>query len=274
MDHNRLLVNLAYYQDVPVQPLCQFPTYKILYVTHGSMRIDISNRSFCIGPDTLLCMNNLEEQRLFLSERPCFRYLVSLNPTAFDLSIADPQLIAIFKNPFSERNIFPTASIAPVIKALFCDLAEEFSQQDKYSESMLCGLVHRLMVTISRTFPASFTELTTGIQTTVFSAQQYIEKHFQDPLRVGDVASRFFLSQSYLTHCFKEYTGYTPMQYLNLCRLSYSKSLLLSTNLSINEIALQSGFGDVNNFIRAFKKQYQTTPGQLRREVSLQFAPI
>ena len=234
-------------------------------------QIDIGNRTFYIGPETLLCMNNLEEQKLFLSDRPCVRYLVSLNPTAFDLSIGVPQLIAIFKNPFSERNIFPTASMAPAIEALFRDLTEEFNHQDEYSEAMLSGLIHRLMVTISRAFPASFTEVTTGIQTTIFSARQYIEKHFQEPLKVGDIASHFFLSQSYLTHCFKEYTGYTPMQYLTLTRLSYSKSLLLGTNLSINEIALRSGFGDINNFIRAFKKQYRLTPGQLRREISLQF---
>jgi AraC-like DNA-binding protein len=50
-----------------------------------------------------------------------------------------------------------------------------------------------------------------------------------------------------------------------LSRLSYAKELLLTTDLGVAEISARSGFGDVNNFIRSFKRLNGVTPNRYRR---------
>ena len=59
------------------------------------------------------------------------------------------------------------------------------------------------------------------------------------------------------------YSVYADMLY----RLAVAKSLLYSTELSVSEVAEQTGFGDVNNFIRYFKNDTGVTPLHYRKVI-------
>ena len=60
--------------------------------------------------------------------------------------------------------------------------------------------------------------------------------------------------------------GYSPKQYIQLNRLSYAKELLETTSLQVSQIAVQCGFGDVNNFIRAFQEWFGMPPNHFRQQ--------
>ena len=92
-----------------------------------------------------------------------------------------------------------------------------------------------------------------------------LEAHFAEPLTVAELAARFYVSPGHLAHSVRALAGYSPKQYLRLLRLSYAKELLETTEASVAEIALRSGFSDVNNFIRAFRLRYGEAPGRFRR---------
>ena len=79
----------------------------------------------------------------------------------------------------------------------------------------------------------------------------------------------FYINHSYLTHVFKQQVGYSPKQYILLNRLSYAQELLETTQLQISQIAYRCGFGDVNNFIRAFKSYSGLSPNQFRQQHGL-----
>ena len=93
-----------------------------------------------------------------------------------------------------------------------------------------------------------------------------MEAHFTEPLSVADLAAHLYVSPCHLAHSFRAQVGYSPKQYIRLLRLSYAKELLETTDDSIASIAVQSGFSDVNNFIRAFRQCYGVSPGQWRRK--------
>ena len=59
--------------------------------------------------------------------------------------------------------------------------------------------------------------------------------------------------------------GYSPKQYLLLNRLSYAQELLENSDLPVSQIAFQCGFGDANNFIRAFRESFGLSPSQFRQ---------
>ena len=58
----------------------------------------------------------------------------------------------------------------------------------------------------------------------------------------------------------------SPMQYVTQSRLNRAKVLLLKTELSVMDIARQCGYGDMSNFIRRFRREFQQTPLQFRQQ--------
>lgn len=62
---------------------------------------------------------------------------------------------------------------------------------------------------------------------------------------------------------FKEYLGYSPIDYRNSLRLNYAKKLIASGEYSVEEAAYQSGFTNLSFFYRLFRRKFQTTPRSL-----------
>lgn len=92
----------------------------------------------------------------------------------------------------------------------------------------------------------------------------YIEKHFTEKITLEQLAWEVSISQQYLCKCFRKVTGRTIFDYIEQMRLQYSCYLLRTTQESITEIAMESGFNTVSYFNRIFKKYKGCTPRQYR----------
>ena len=93
----------------------------------------------------------------------------------------------------------------------------------------------------------------------------YIGEHYQEPeLSLRVIADEIGVTSSYLSRCFKDYTGNTILQYLDQVRMNLATELLTDSNMTVKSIVGQCGYVDVNNFTRKFKKIYGTTPGAYR----------
>ncbi len=86
----------------------------------------------------------------------------------------------------------------------------------------------------------------------------YLNQRF--PETVKQVANDCFLSESRFSHLYKLFYGVSPKQDILAAKLQYAKQLLVSTRLSILEIALACGFSSEYTFIRFFKKQMGCSP--------------
>lgn len=108
--------------------------------------------------------------------------------------------------------------------------------------------------------------LSTEAHSYIQKATQYLERHYQDPITIPQIADHVGLSSVYLTKLFKLSTGKTLSEYLNYYRNQQSLHLLTQTENTVNEISAKVGYSDVRSYIRFFKKFYQMTPGEYRRE--------
>ena len=95
---------------------------------------------------------------------------------------------------------------------------------------------------------------------------QYIHNHFAEKITLDDLADLEHISKSYLCRQFKKQTGMTVIAYINNLRIDTAKRLLLSTNLSVNEIAYRVGFESPKYFYRAFKALVGDSPAAFCRE--------
>ena len=96
-------------------------------------------------------------------------------------------------------------------------------------------------------------------------AVNYIETHFDQNIKIEEIAELLHVSKYYFIKIFKNYTGITPYEYLINYRINTSKELLKSTDQSINEIAEKVGYPDASSFIRSFKSTVGLTPLKYRR---------
>lgn len=75
-------------------------------------------------------------------------------------------------------------------------------------------------------------------------------------------------SVGHLNRVFKQYLNSTPTGYVNHLRLSYAKSLLLTTELSIVEVSMEAGFENLSHFYHLFKSEFNTSPSDFRGQRS------
>lgn len=94
----------------------------------------------------------------------------------------------------------------------------------------------------------------------------YIEESYDREIRVGDISKQVNMNEQYFSRLFKEVVGTSPMEYVNAYRIKNAKELLRKTDKKITEVAYSSGFNNMGNFIRAFKKETKLTPSEYRKK--------
>lgn len=96
------------------------------------------------------------------------------------------------------------------------------------------------------------------------SAVHYISRNFSSNLTLEEIAALVHLNPAYFSTLFKQSTGSSFKEYLNMVRIEESKRLLTTTELSILDVALAAGFQDQSYFTKVFKKYTGLTPRQYR----------
>lgn len=97
-------------------------------------------------------------------------------------------------------------------------------------------------------------------------AYDYINNNYMKDISIETVANYIGISRSYLYKLFKNKYNFSPQQFLLDKRLTIAASLLLTSNLSINEIADNIGFKDPLYFSKSFTKYYHESPTQYRKK--------
>ncbi len=104
-----------------------------------------------------------------------------------------------------------------------------------------------------------------SIEKTIESAKFHIRENIEKKLDLKDLATELNIGYSYFRKMFKTYTGLSPRQYCLDLKIMRAKELLLSTDLSIKEIAYNLDFESIYYFSRFFKKKTGMCPSELRR---------
>jgi AraC-like DNA-binding protein len=112
--------------------------------------------------------------------------------------------------------------------------------------------------------------LASPTQLVVRRAAHYIEERYASPMTREEIARHVAISPDYLTDCFQQELGLTPMAYLSRCRIRRARQLLDSTDATVTSIALAVGFSEVSHFTRTFHREVGVSPRAYRRGDSSQ----
>ncbi|MDF2722709.1 MAG: hypothetical protein K0Q59_2384 [Paenibacillus sp.] len=150
------------------------------------------------------------------------------------------------------------------IKQRFSLLTQQWLGKLPHYDTICKGIVYELLGLADREtenakFPPKKLQL-------VKEVQQYIIKHYREPIRIELLAQLVDRSPNYVTTIFREVTGQTPIDYLHQVRIASARELILNTHMTIGQIAEQMGFCDQSYFNRVYKKITGYPPSSHLRE--------
>jgi AraC-like DNA-binding protein/mannose-6-phosphate isomerase-like protein (cupin superfamily) len=96
---------------------------------------------------------------------------------------------------------------------------------------------------------------------------RFIAEHALENISADDVGNAVGLHPNYAMSIFKRAVGHTINQAIVRHRLDTAQSLLISTDLSITDVAFESGFGSVSRFYEAFSQRFVEKPTAFRRRM-------
>ncbi len=105
-----------------------------------------------------------------------------------------------------------------------------------------------------------------GMRSTLYQLLSYLAQHCTEPVTLEDLATKFDLSVSYISHMFSEMVGINFRSYINALRLLRATRMLKCTDKPVTCICYECGFESQRTFNRAFREHYGVTPTEYRAD--------
>ena len=107
--------------------------------------------------------------------------------------------------------------------------------------------------------------ITEGREERIVDIMNYIQNHYQD-VTLDVLVEQFHLTKPYLSKYIKQKAGMTFQEAVKAARMKKARILLKESTLTVESIATEVGYENVEHFNRLFKKIYNMTPSQFQRE--------
>ena len=140
------------------------------------------------------------------------------------------------------------------------DLMQSAAEEPSYPGGLYLGLVLHYVVQEYQAEAAGHPR-----NETVERVCAYLAAHYQQKISRTAVAATFYLSPYYLSRLFRRVTGQSTVDYINGLRIEASLKLLTETDLSIGDVAEQTGFASAAHFRRVFRETMNISPLQYRK---------
>ena len=266
IDHRIRHVN----KDVPLTHSHQYN--EIYFLQSGKCNVYIDNETYCLEDGSVLFIPAFKEHT--------FIYPFTQDIKRTVLYISTEQLNWYFNKDFKDEinNLFINKHLQLSRKS-FSNLSNIFEkiQFEKYSLDNMSELLTKayffeLIIYLIRCqrYTHNINQKTNLSNITIGEIVNFIENNYSRQLTLPEIAAQFGISESSLTKKIKIFTNMTFKEYLTKTRIEEAKSLLISSEESITEIAYECGYNNSNFFGDVFKKAVGMSPSSYRKMLTKQ----
>lgn len=241
------------------------PYYELYFLAAGHCRMFIDHTIFYLSAGDMVMLSPYQlHQTIYGSGQPAERFTANFVPAYieyFASQCPDDGLSSIF----SRRKLSVPKAQQNYVKALFQQMSKETLTNDRYSGIQLKSILFQLLTFLGRCRDSEQPDQALNPEDAIIqNAAQYIYAHHSEPLTLETVAESAHMSPAWFSRKFHRAVGLGFKEYLTHVRLEDAAELLLTTSLSITEIALNCGFSNSNYFGDAFKKARGLSPREFR----------
>lgn len=197
---------------------------------------------------------------LFASGRP-MDIVVAANSIIIDCNLADSSLS--FSDQSQRIYVIDDAN---VLSATLINLLK--AQEEGESMLRVKGLYYQLLADVQDQLDTPASKLAAEGDDKAVVILQYILENYRHSLSLKEIAAHFHFSESYFSRWFHRNFQVSFRDYLQKLRLQEATQLLITTDMSITDVAMHSGFASYGAMAKAFKATYGRLPGSLRKQQS------
>ena len=242
---------------------------EIIYVKSGFLTVNISGENYIGKPGDAFVVSpgNLHFMGSQTGTVDYFTFLFPLKYIAFRSDdMLDDKLI----EPLNSGHLMISPEIKDTVKEQCEQLARVYAAEIDKSESKITSQIRKkiiLLQFIHELWKKGFIveNDTTGRNTVEKEMVSYIQQNYTGKILLREFGEQFHLSEKYISRYFKEHFHITLSQYVTYLRLEHAKQMLQETDISVTEVAMQSGYQNISYIIRSFKKTYGVSPLKYRK---------
>lgn len=253
------------------------PSFEILYLATGTYQMKWLGETYDIKPNSLFFITpNTPHDVTILSSKATF-WFIELNETNKVSCFPTLEYILIWNRLQCESdliNLIPDVmkhtidGIQNLLRSQLNGLAcsEEILLLDI---KKLFLIIHEILQSYKKdisfqkklNLPLSYTPTQDIIKTLIL----IMETNYKANITLGYLSEISHFQATYLIKKFKEYSGFTPIEYLNDLRMRAAANYLSTSDMKIKQIAEESGFANIHHFSNAFKKKTGKSPTDWKR---------
>jgi len=231
--------------------------YEIIYIKRGTGTFQVEGSTYGIYPGCLLVFRPREFHCINISEKNVYERLV----VHFDESIVYENS-ALLLDIFDSRglgvdNIYP--DIKQNIPLTFERISSCTSLNEPERSIMAKLILNELLVILHNEF--SFGRQSETGEKLITRIVNYINENIASPMRLEELAEKFYISKYHLGHTFKKYTGMPVMEYIIRKRVLMAQQLI-NDGYQTTSAATSCGFNDYSSFYRAYTKYIGVKPSE------------
>ena len=161
--------------------------------------------------------------------------------------------------------------LAEVLRNYMLEIESEYFGGFQYHEARIYSLLITFFVVLGRGTANNerrFGNFTTNKQheyvQKFMNVCNYINEHCTEDVTVDELADIAGFSKFHFARLFKQFTNVSYYDYLTRKRIEHAETLLITPDISITEVAMQSGFNSLSTFNRVFKNMKNCTPSEYK----------
>ncbi|MCP3762222.1 response regulator transcription factor [Domibacillus sp. A3M-37] len=165
-------------------------------------------------------------------------------------------------------------NVTLLVRDLGCENAKFYKDKYAYFASIDGSVradeaIRQLMNFLTDVKQAVYNQSTSKIDPGIKKIMDYIDQHYDQPLTLTEVASRFHFNPSYLSTYFSNHSSEGFSEYVTKVRIEKAVDLLQQRHIFISEISGKVGYADHSYFCKVFKKVKGMSPSSYRKQFFL-----
>lgn len=250
---------------------------ELYLIDSGSCGMDIGSRKLTFFPGDLVMVYPDVVHSFYLEESgSCVFRHIHFDPELFFKWHVSPNhsrpadILTVLTAPFGH---YLHLRADEKISSLVDGIIEESNENDALSDAMANLQIAELLLYLIRlTRPEQTYEQETGSRIPnhlqyVSDTLAYIHENYDQKILIPDIAARLNISARYLNKIFFQHMSLTILTYINMYRVNQAIELMRDTDLSLTEIAAQTGCKDSQHFSKLFKNIIGLPPNQYRKRI-------
>lgn len=252
--------------------------YEIYYLMEGNRYYFINQQTYEVKKGSLVFVdrnqvhktaamhdeNRIHERMLIQISKET---LVRLDPLfgGFDM-------VEFFKERFGVLEL--TEDEQEWVKEVLKAMKKELVEKEKGYESVLEIKLAELLIFSARRKQVTILDglniVSSSKHNKISEIAQYLTVHYARNESLDSLAKKFFISKYYMCKSFKEVTGFTIIEYVNMLKIKEAEKYLIETDYNITDIAEFVGYESITYFGKVFKETMRMSPLKFRKSKSNQ----